>query len=337
MDTNTVNNKKDIAIAETLESLVDKSHQTLAQILDDPTVSTAEKADIALRILQIAKSNSQFASTANPIVEQEIVSTDSSTVESKLKNKTEELQVSLPLTLGRNFQSNNSLFNNLKKVEKNLVKEKPNKGFQKQVLDNKPDIQLFSAEYFQLDNFLNSEEYQQVLNTALVKQDEFVSSKTVTNAANYRQSFILYATLFPDLYYLVKQKILDTLPSVLQQLNHPQFDVSRVEMQMTAHGDACFYKVHTDAGSKKTETRELTYVYYFYQEPKQFSGGELKIYDTEMKNNSFKQKEREQIVEPRNNSIVFFNSRCKHEVLQIDCDSHDFQHSRFTLNGWLRR
>ena len=269
------------AIANPLDSLIIKSQQTLEQILDDPKVSTAEKADIALRILQVANSNRQFSPQL--------------------------------LTAAETAE-------NLSLVGK----------------ESERDIKLFPAEYLQIDNFLKPQEHQHVLDIAFNKNSEFVNSKTITNAANYRKSSILYATLFPDLYYLVKNKILSALPSVLQQLKHPQFEVTRVEMQMTSHNDGCFYKAHTDAGSEKTKTRELTYVYYFYQEPKQFSGGELKLYDTQMQNNNFKQKERFQIVEPRNNSIVFFNSRCKHEVLPISCPSQDFQHGRFTLNGWLR-
>ncbi|MEO1802338.1 MAG: 2OG-Fe(II) oxygenase, partial [Cyanobacteria bacterium J06629_2] len=116
-----------------------------------------------------------------------------------------------------------------------------------------------------------------------------------------------------------------------------EFFISHVEMQMTAHNDGCFYKVHSDAGSAKTQTRELTYVYYFYKEPKAFTGGELKIYDTQMVGEKFIQRDNSKIVEPRNNSIVFFNSRCKHEVLPIACPSRQFDDSRFTLNGWLRR
>ena len=105
---------------------------------------------------------------------------------------------------------------------------------------------------------------------------------------------------------------------------------------MTAHNDGCFYKIHPDVGSPDTQTRELTYVYYFYQEPKQFAGGNLKIYDTEIRQSGIDKNGSSQIVEPRNNSIVFFNSRCLHEVLPIKCPSQSFEHSRFTLNGWLR-
>ena len=197
--------------------------------------------------------------------------------------------------------------------------------------------QLFPATYLQIDNFLPEEEYQQVLETAFNKQSEFQDSRTVTNTENYRQSLILAGKEFSEVYYLVKRKLLEKFPSLINKLKHPEFSVSHVEMQMTAHNDGAFYKAHTDAGSEKTKTRELTYVYYFYQEPKQFSGGELKIYDTEMQGKKIIQKENSQVIEPRNNSIVFFNSRCKHEVLPISCSSNEFKASRFTLNGWLRR
>lgn len=283
--------------ANAIDSLVTKSQQTLEQILEDKTVSASVRAEIALKILQIAHDSDRYSVTL-----EKANNLPSSIIEESLESFAPTIN-----------NSNN------------------------QIAERQPDSQLFSAKCVQIDNFLTPQEHQQVLEIASSKQSEFVDSKTVTNAANYRQSSILYATLFPDFYYLVKKKILNLLPLVLQHLNHPEFTVSRVEMQMTAHNDGCFYKVHTDAGSEKTKDRQLTYVYYFYQEPKQFSGGELKIYDTELRDNSFQQKENSQTIEPRNNSIVFFNSRCKHEVLPISCPSRNFHHSRFTLNGWLRK
>ena len=75
----------------------------------------------------------------------------------------------------------------------------------------------------------------------------------------------------------------------------------------------------------------------FTLKPKAFTDGELKLYGTEMFGNKFIKKDNSKIVEPRNNSIVFFNSRCKHEVMPIECASQKFEDSRFTLNGWLRR
>lgn len=288
---------KNAEISNIINSLAVKSQQTLEKILDDTEVSPSERAEIALKILQIANS----------------------------PDKTEQLKVidkqntKLPLTV--------------KNSEPAKIAQFPTNN----INASQTQSQLFPATYLQIDNFLPEEEYQKVLDTAFNKQSKFYDSRTVTNTENYRQSLILPGKEFSEVYYLVKSKLLETFPSLINKLKHPEFSVSHVEMQMTAHNDGAFYKAHTDAGSEKTKTRELTYVYYFYQEPKQFSGGELKIYDTQMQGKKFIQKENSKVIEPRNNSIVFFNSRCKHEVLPIYCDSNEFKASRFTLNGWLRR
>jgi SM-20-related protein len=199
------------------------------------------------------------------------------------------------------------------------------------------DSIFLPAHFYQIDQFLSATDHAIALQTALTKAEEFVGSTTTTAADNYRQSAILYATLYPDLYHLLRQKIIDSLPRILQHLQMPAFNLTEVEMQMTAHNDGCFYKIHNDSGDVPTATRQLTYVYYFCQEPQAFSGGELKIYDTELKNGGQKELDRTQIVTPRNNSIVFFDSRLMHEVLPVSCPSRAFQDSRFTLNGWLRR
>ncbi|MGB3534186.1 MAG: 2OG-Fe(II) oxygenase [Microcoleaceae cyanobacterium] len=188
-----------------------------------------------------------------------------------------------------------------------------------------------------IEQFLSPEENKQALEIALNQADQFVGSKTTTQAADYRKSSILYATLFPDYYELMRQKLLKTLPDIVQKLNHPTFSVSQVEMQLTAHNDGCFYKIHNDSGSEKTATRVLTYVYYFHQQPKKFSGGELRIYETELKNGVATTNGQYKTIEPKNNSIVFFDSRCKHEVMPVKCSSRKFEDGRFTLNGWLRR
>lgn len=284
-------------ISNILNSLAVKSQQTLENILDDTEISPSERAEIALKIIQFANSS------------------DKSEQLKVIENK----NLKLPLTV--------------KNSEPSKIAQFPKNNLN----SSQTDIQFFPATCLQIDNFLPEEEYQQVIDTAFKKQSEFKDSRTVTNTENYRQSLILPGKEFSEVYYLIKSKLLETFPSLLDRLKHPEFSVSHVEMQMTAHNDGAFYKAHTDAGSEKTKTRELTYVYYFYQEPKPFSGGELKIYDTEVQGKKVIQKENSRTVEPRNNSIVFFNSRCKHEVLPISCSCQDFKASRFTLNGWLRR
>lgn len=191
------------------------------------------------------------------------------------------------------------------------------------------------SEYLQLDNFLTSEEHQALLDYVERRQSEFVGTTTFTGAQNYRESVVLYS--FPEFEDLIRQRLVAMLPPVLEQLGLPPFNISQIEAQLTAHNDGQFYKVHNDNGSADTATRELTYVYYFYREPKAFTGGELVIYDSKVEHNYYVQADTFKTVEPRNNSIVFFLSRYMHEVLPIQCPSQQFLDSRFTINGWIRR
>ena len=191
------------------------------------------------------------------------------------------------------------------------------------------------SEYWQLDSFLSTEEHQELLAYVRQQEPEFVPTSTFTGVDNYRESVVLYS--FPEYMQLISQRIQAILPDLFRKFEMPPFVVSQIEAQLTAHNDGQFYKIHNDNGSQDTASRELTYVYYFYQEPKPFTGGELVIYDSQVQNNYYVQAETSKTVEPRNNSIVFFLSRYMHEVLPIRCPSQKFADSRFTINGWIRR
>jgi Rps23 Pro-64 3,4-dihydroxylase Tpa1-like proline 4-hydroxylase len=84
-------------------------------------------------------------------------------------------------------------------------------------------------------------------------------------------------------------------------------------------------------------TREVSYVYYFNREPKGFAGGELRVFDDQIRNNKLAIAESFRMFEPRNNSIIFFHSAVMHEVTRVDVASKDFRDSRFTVNGWIHR
>ncbi|GAB4351183.1 MAG: hypothetical protein Fur0042_19380 [Cyanophyceae cyanobacterium] len=196
---------------------------------------------------------------------------------------------------------------------------------------------ILPVRYHLIPNFLSATEHQSALTTALDQRDRFVGSSTTTNAADYRRSSVLYATFYPDLFELLRRRILKHLPQVTQALNLDPFLVSQVEMQLTAHNDGCFYKIHNDSGSPETATRLLTYVYYFHQEPRAYGGGALRIYETDPLGDATLPSEVYEDIVPENNSIIFFESRYKHEVLPVTCPSQQFEHSRFTLNGWLRQ
>jgi len=286
--------------------LIDRAVSTLNEALASPELSLRDRATLALRVLELTQGVAPlepWTATATQIDRhQDVISPGnlSSSNSSNLSSSYQPIQSPIP----QFFQSSTS--------------------------------SILRPQVVQIDNFLSPEAHDYALSTALTKADQFVTSQTTTNAEDYRRSSILYATLYPDLYELLRQRILGLLPNVLDELGLEYFEPGQVEMQLTAHNDGCFYKIHNDSGSPETQTRILTYVYYFYQEPKQFSGGELRLYETDLKGLMVTASDCFKTIEPANNRIVFFDSRCKHEVLPVACPSRSFQDSRFTLNGWIR-
>lgn len=197
---------------------------------------------------------------------------------------------------------------------------------------------ILTSPYIQIDNFLSEEEKTQLINYSLEKESAFVDTGPLYNTSyhpEHRKSWVLYE--FPGVSEFFLRRLRKALPFVLSKLGMGLFPISRIEVQLTAHNDNNYFRVHKDNGTPETATRELTYCYYFYREPKPFSGGELLIYDREIFNSSEYASNSFQTIEPRNNSIVFFPSNCHHEVLPVTCVSKAFVDSRFTINGWVRR
>jgi SM-20-related protein len=216
----------------------------------------------------------------------------------------------------------------------NLVSQQPN-FIQPRETSRLQNQKVCISNYLQIDDFLSTEERKELLNYTLRQESSFVPTSIVTDAQNHRSSKVIYS--FPQFSELIINRVQAVLPYVLNKLQISPFDATQIEAQLTTHNDGNYYKIHNDNGMAKIANRELTFVYYFYQEPKPFSGGELRIYDSITQNNLCIEAESFQTIEPRNNSIVFFFSRYMHEVLPVSCPSRKFADSRFTVNGWIRK
>lgn len=207
--------------------------------------------------------------------------------------------------------------------------------WQKSEVEKPQSLDILTSQFVQIDNFFTKDETGRLLDYVLKNESEFVPTSTSTNDLDYRRSMIIYS--FPEFSQLITKRIKAILPDVFRKVDLEPFPISEIETQLTSHNDGNYYKIHNDNGSTDTATREFTYVYYFYREPKAFSGGELRIYDSKIENNFYVNADTFHTVEPRNNSIVFFLSRYLHEVLPVSCPSRSFADSRFTINGWVRR
>jgi SM-20-related protein len=212
---------------------------------------------------------------------------------------------------------------------------------QRQPLEAAPVVQATPAKpiyrYIQIENFFPPEFHQQLLNYAISSRADYTETGPATNNEFYkdhRNSLVIYYPRYTEMFL---ERLKQVMPRVMQYLDLPPFEVARIETQLTAHNDGNYYKIHNDNSSPDTAARRLTYVYYFNQEPKAFSGGNLAIYDTEMRDGHAHAGTNAQLVEPKHNSIVFFPSYYMHEVQPVVCPSQAFADSRFTLNGWIRQ
>jgi SM-20-related protein len=191
------------------------------------------------------------------------------------------------------------------------------------------------------DEFLVSEELNGLLEYTLTHSNYFASTRVigregagVIDRANRRSRVLVAWSPFHE---LLANRIGTFFPVILEKLQWPSFQVAHIETQLTASNHQEFFKTHSDNGNIAVQSRQLTFVYFFNREPKAFSGGDLIIYDTVVRDGYHTPAGPSQVIHPRQNQIVFFPSFCLHEVTTVNCPSCDFADSRFTLNGWLHQ
>ncbi|MDQ0688670.1 Rps23 Pro-64 3,4-dihydroxylase Tpa1-like proline 4-hydroxylase [Streptomyces achromogenes] len=188
--------------------------------------------------------------------------------------------------------------------------------------------------------FLTEAEQHELLQYVLGRESEF-SAATVqprgTRSAvvdeRIRSSLVLDG--LGRFEALLTERIKEQLESVRSRLGHPAFPLGRIELQVTANGDRDYFGMHRD--SDGGDTRELTFVYFFSAEPRRFSGGELRVFETIVEDGQVVPTDRSQTIVPRSNLAMFFPSRHDHEVLPIRVPSKAFADSRFSVTGWIHR
>jgi Rps23 Pro-64 3,4-dihydroxylase Tpa1-like proline 4-hydroxylase len=134
---------------------------------------------------------------------------------------------------------------------------------------------------------------------------------------------------------LLTERVREQLEPVQDRLHHRGFPLGRIELQVATSGDRDYFRIHRD--SDGGDTRELSFVYFFFPEPRRFSGGELRVFDTEVRDGELVPTDRSQTVVPRSNLAVFFPSRHDHEVLPVRVPTNSFADGRFTVTGWIHR
>ena len=190
-----------------------------------------------------------------------------------------------------------------------------------------------------LDEFLVAAELNSLLGFALTREPDFtqtqvVGSKNTHHTDNgYRRSRVLYELdWYRDLFI---KRITAFAPHVFRALAYPTFPIGKVETQLTSTRNGEFFRRHSDNGASSVRGRRITFVYFFYREPRPFSGGELRIYNT--RRDSEASEAAYTTIMPLQNQIIFFLSDYIHEIIPVQGVSDDFADSRFTVNGWLHQ
>ncbi len=191
----------------------------------------------------------------------------------------------------------------------------------------------------QIPNFLQPQEMAVVTAHALAHEKELedatISTPSTQSASSpvygIRRARILnnVGALLP----LIIPKIHTLLPRLWPIWRMEPLTFSRIECQLSVHGDGDYFNTHTDNGLPDIAHRRISYVYYFHREPKQFTGGNLRLYNTQGDTNECGALAHD--VAPPSNSLMIFPSHIYHEVTPITCASKALTDQRLTVNGWL--
>ena len=193
-----------------------------------------------------------------------------------------------------------------------------------------------------LDEFLTLTELNTLRQYVLEQEMRFeiseVLSPGVTGGAvdyEHRRSRVLMDMSGHE--RMIVDRLLTCLPRVLQKWGRDPFPISRVETQTTASNHGDYFHCHSDNGAEAVAAREITFVYFFHREPKRFSGGELRIYDSQRDNDNSVPTANYRTIVPEQNQLVLFASGLSHEITPVECPSGAFPDSRFTVNGWIHK
>ena len=199
-----------------------------------------------------------------------------------------------------------------------------------------------SAEWVIFDEFLTPAESNALQQYVLAQETRFQISEVLSpgitgSAIDYEQRRSRVLMDLGGHERMIVDRLLTCLPRVLQKWGRDPFAISRIETQTTASNHGDFFRCHSDNAADEVASREVTFVYFFHREPKQFTGGELRIYDSRRENENYVPTANYRTIVPEQNQLVMFASGLSHEITPVDCPSGQFADSRFTVNGWIHK
>jgi len=202
----------------------------------------------------------------------------------------------------------------------------------------------------QLSDFLSPPEHSALLSWVLANEHTFKPAKVLGDSAKGEVDRDIRVGLTSrDLgphRPMIERRLRDALPELARRTGAKPGATS-IELEFAAHGDGAHYKPHVDiatgpgrrvVGASPGEDRILSAVYYFYREPKGFSGGTLRLFRFNVRPSSDAFNADDCVeLEPVQNSLIAFPPWATHEVAPVHCLSKLFGDYRFAMNCWFCR
>ncbi|QIZ70583.1 hypothetical protein [Oxynema aestuarii] len=183
------------------------------------------------------------------------------------------------------------------------------------------------TEYIQIENFLDRQSHQTLTNYVINHQNDFRRSPLYRP---YPHSFASLRTLLVD-------RLKAIAPDILSKLGIPHFPIAEIEAELTPAIAVPQLQINGDNDAPETQRRSVSFLYFFYPEPRGFMGGQIRLYDTQIENNVCIPAKSYQTIETRNNSALFFLSPTPYEMLELKPRSANMADHCFIFRGWLCR
>ena len=208
-------------------------------------------------------------------------------------------------------------------------------------------VEIFYSPIFHIviRDMFSTKENKEILKEALSLEDKFLDS--YLESGKIDKKFRSNRTAMYDTVYAGRRKesvLLRSIDKIFQNQQiheimgsseYPFTEISNTnthETQVSRYGDDQFYKWHVVAIGGTS--RMLTFVYYFNETPKKFSGGELEISNTPIYHGELVQDGEVKKIEIENNMMIIFDSHKAHRVLPTKSPK-TFKQGRFSVNCWV--
>jgi hypothetical protein len=205
--------------------------------------------------------------------------------------------------------------------------------------------------YAQFRDFLDDATHRALLDWVSTQRANFVEATVTKSKAGYGTRLdpeVRIALKLGDLGALeapLSERLLEALPDAMAAIGSRGPEPRSLELEITAYGDGAHFRPHLDIpigsdrkplGARKGEDRVISAVYYFHNQPKGFSGGQLRLF--RFGSDPMNCAEDDSVaVEPVDNSLLVFPSWVQHGVERVSCPSGNFDDYRYAVNCWYCR